>query len=297
MGAKTQDIKNSIRSWWAASPMTYGLAHGETAYARPDGTTETVELGSKRFYELADETFFSWNAPLHGPQGPFSNLFPFARYRDKDVLEVGCGMGCMASLWAGHGSRITAVDLNPVAVANTRKRFGLFGLSGVVQEADGESLPFASDSFDYAYSWGVLHHSPETCRSVAELFRVVRPGGEVGVMLYSRTSFLARYLIRYQEGFVNLESQFLNDQELFSRYGDGAHDEGNFHTWPVTETEVRRDLFPQFENLRVAVFGTDIGMSLAQWLPHRIHRLTPPLWNALARRYGWSLWITGRVPA
>jgi SAM-dependent methyltransferase len=147
------------------------------------------------------------------------------------------------------------------------------------------------------YSWGVLHHSPETRRSIAELWRVLKPEGKAGVMLYSRESFLARYLIKFQEGFINLENKFLNETELFSRYSDGNHDEGNWHTWPVTHKEARRDLFSQYTNLNIEVFGTDIGMSLSNWLPERFYQLRPALWNALARRWGWSLWITGNKPA
>jgi ubiquinone/menaquinone biosynthesis C-methylase UbiE len=290
------EIKQSIRDWWAAAPMTYGLKHGTTEYIRPDGSVEQVEFGSKRFFELADETFISWNTPRHGAEGYFSRIFPFQEMRGRAVLEVGCGMGFMAGLWAGNGSNITAVDLNPVAVEMTKKRFEFFSLPGMVQEADGENLPFSDNSFDYVYSWGVLHHSPDVRRSVAELWRVLKPGGKAGVMLYNRESFLARYLIRFQEGFVNMERKFLNEVELFSRYGDGNNDEGNWYTWPVTRKEVRNSLFSQYSNLDIEIFGTDIGMSLSNWLPVRFYRLIPALWNALAGRWGWSLWITGEKP-
>lgn len=296
MDCNKESIKDFIREWWANSPMTYGLKHGTTSYIRADGQTEEVEFASRRFFELADETFISWNKPRHGKDGPFSLLFPFKEMAGRRVLEIGCGMGFMASLWAKHGACISAVDLNPVAVETTTRRFRLFGLPGSIQVADGENLPFSENMFDYAYSWGVLHHSPDTRRSIGELFRVLKPGGKVGVMLYNRHSFLARYLIEYQEGYMNLENRFLNPLELYSRYSDGNHEEGNYHTWPVTEKEARRDLFTKFENVDVEVFGTDIGMSLQNWLPIFLHRLTPSLWNALARRWGWSLWITGKKP-
>ncbi len=49
--------KERIRDWWAAAPMTYGERHGSTEFMRPDGTVEVVEIGSRRFFELADERF------------------------------------------------------------------------------------------------------------------------------------------------------------------------------------------------------------------------------------------------
>ncbi len=290
-------LKAAIRNWWATSPMTYGATHGETAYQHPDGTIEQVELGSRRFFELADARFLNWNTPLHGPGGPFSRLFPFAYVpTGGKVLEIGCGMGCMAMQWAIRGFDVTAVDLNPVSVTQTRTRFGIFGLRGDVREADAEFLPFDDNTFDYVYSWGVLHHTPNTAEAIRELYRVLKPGRQAGVMLYNRNSFLYRYLIQYQEGFVNMESSFLSPLGLASRYSDGAREGGNPHTWPVTGREVRRDLFPMFEHLNVKVLGTDVPPSIWHWCPSILRALPMPMVKALARRWGWSLWITGVKP-
>jgi ubiquinone/menaquinone biosynthesis C-methylase UbiE len=254
-------------------------------------------LLSNEFFAEADKVLYEWNAPLHTQDGRFGRIFEYDRYRGKQVLEVGCGMGCMAMNWAQHQASVTAVDLNPVAVHQTKRRFELFGVKGQIREADGEQLPFDDATFDFAYSWGVLHHSPETWRSIRELYRVLKPGGRVGVMLYHRNSFLFRYQVQFIEGFLNMESHFLSAVELGSRYGDGERKEGNPHTWPVTKTEVYRDLFPQFADTQVHVLGTDVPWMLDHWLPRLGTRWTPKSWiRALARRYGWSLWITAAKP-
>jgi SAM-dependent methyltransferase len=290
-------LKSEIRDWWASAPMTYAQDHGATLYHRPDGTVERVEIGSRRFFKLADETFYRWNEPLRTEGGPFGRIFDYEQYRDRPVLEVGCGMGCMAMNWAQRGARMTAVDLNPVAVAQTRRRFELFGLSGDIREVDGEVLPFDDASFAFAYSWGVLHHTPGITRAVDELFRVMVPGGRIGLMLYHRNSILYRYSIGYQEGLVSAERLFLDELELASRYGDGAREEGNPHTWPVTQREVRRDLMPKFEDVKIEVFGTDVPDLLDTWFPRLSKIMTRGMVQALACRWGWSLWITGRKPA
>ena len=287
------DLKETIRDWWAAYPMTYGLDHGGTSYAAPDGTRVSVAIGSREFYEMADKTFYSWNAPRHNEHGYFGKIFDYARYVNRPILEVGCGMGCMAMNWAMHNAHVTAVDLNPVAVAQTRRRFAAFGLPGEIREADAEHLPFADNAFDFAYSWGVLHHTPNTGVAIRELWRVLRPGGRVGVMLYHRRSLLYRYLVEYAEGLLNMESEFLNPLELASRYADGGRAEGNPHTWPVTKTEAREVLFRDFQNVTIDIFGTDLPFVLNLLRPGLGERLPRALLEACARRWGWSLWITG----
>ena len=59
--------------------------------------------------------------------------------------------------------------------------------------SDAENLPFHDNEFDVVYSWGVLHHSPDTAQAFREAFRVLRPGGIFKAMIYhvpSLTGFL-----------------------------------------------------------------------------------------------------------
>ncbi len=214
----TDTSKEIIRDWWAAYPMTYGAAHGQATYVTESGSTETLEFGTREFFERVDATFYSWNNVLHTEEGFFGKLFPYGRYEGKDVLEIGCGLGTMAMNWAQHGARVAAVDLNPVSVAQTARRFRHFALPGTILEMDARTLAFTREAFDYVYSWGVLHHSPELERSVHELFRVLRPGGGFGVMLYNRRSIFYLYLILYLQGYLHAESRFLNPLQLASRY-------------------------------------------------------------------------------
>jgi len=290
-------LKEAIRDWWANAPMTYAEDHGQAEYHLPDGTVERAEFGSRRFFELADAVFYRWNEPLHTGEGRFGRIFDYARYRDRPVLEIGCGMGCMAMNWASQGAKVTAIDLNPVAVAQTSRRFEAFGLNGEISEADAESLPFADGTFDFVYSWGVLHHTPGIRQAIKEIYRVLRPGARVGLMLYNRESILYRYFVRYMEGLVNLESGFLSELELGSRYGDGGRAEGNPHTWPVTRREVLRDLIPMFRHPEIKVLGTDVPEALNTWFPRLGQRLPLSWQKALARRWGWSLWITAEKAA
>ena len=292
----TDPVKADIRAWWAASPMTYAEDHGATEFRLPDGGVERVEIGTHRFFQLSDQTFYRWNESLHTDEGPFGRIFDYAEFRGKRVLEIGCGLGCMAMNWAMRGAKVTAIDLNPVAVDHTRRRFSLFDLDGSILEADAERLPFKDQCFDFVYSWGVLHHTRGIGRAIGEIRRTLAPGGRTGLMLYNRHSLLYRYMVAYQEGLVHAESCFLDQVELASRYGDGARAEGNPHTWPVTEREVRRDLLSSFEDVSIRRLGTDVPDVIDTWAPRLSRLMAMPMRKALARRFGWSLWITARRP-
>jgi ubiquinone/menaquinone biosynthesis C-methylase UbiE len=284
--------KVDVQKWWAENPMTYGKEHGKRQFRDGDQIVE-FDWGNE-FFNRADKEFLSWNEPLHGNEGPFSHIFPYDKYcKGAKVLEVGCGLGCMASLWVRNGSSVTAVDLNPVAIEQTKKRFELAGLSGTIQMEDANNLSFGDETFDYVYSWGVLHHSPNLEKSIAELMRVLKTGGGYGIMLYNRRSILHLYMTEFLEGWLHCEKYFLNPLELASRYGDGARAEGNPYTWPITKEEALELLKPYSSNTTVRILGTDLDSIFRIMLPGLGYVLPRSVKKAWARRYGWSLWISG----
>lgn len=282
--------KQDIRQWWATNPMTYADTHGQTSYA--DGTTAT--LGQRQFFEAADATFEEWNSPLHNER-KFGKLFDYDRYRGKKVLEVGCGMGAMAMHWAKAGANIHAIDLNSTSIEQTTTRFALNNLTGHIALGDGNQLDFPDDHFDYVYSWGVLHHSPDLKRSIKELLRVLKPGGGFGVMLYNRESLSCRYFTDFVEGFLHREDAFLSPIELASRYGDGAREEGNPHTWPVTIDEMDGLFSPRSDDLDIKVLGGDLDFVFRYLMPG-IGQVLPVFAKKVwARRFGLSLWMNGHL--
>ena len=112
----------------------------------------------------------------------------FSAARGLRVLEIGVGMGADYERWLSAGAKATGVDLSARSIAHTAERCRQAGLNSDLQVADAERLPFADESFDLVYSYGVLHHSPNTATCISEAWRVLRPGGSAKIMLYHHPS-------------------------------------------------------------------------------------------------------------
>uniref|UniRef100_UPI003D8D6080 class I SAM-dependent methyltransferase n=1 Tax=Gordonia sp. B7-2 TaxID=3420932 RepID=UPI003D8D6080 len=98
----------------------------------------------------------------------------------RNVLEIGCGAGLFADrlLADRPDATLTAVDLDPHMVQAAADRLHRFP-SASVQVADATNLPFADDSFDTVISRLMLHHVIDWDLMLAEIARVLRPGGRV----------------------------------------------------------------------------------------------------------------------
>ncbi|MCP4659393.1 MAG: class I SAM-dependent methyltransferase [bacterium] len=170
--------KQAVKAFWERD------ACGEHLYL-PDASRESYLHHARVRYQL--EPFLS-------------DFARFDRYRGKSVLEVGVGLGADHQRFAEAGAILAGTDITRRAVTHTRRRFELLGLRSNLLSSDAENLPFRDQSFDLVYSWGVIHHTPDTAGAVAEIRRVLRPGGECKVMIYQKYSIVgfmlwARYAL------------------------------------------------------------------------------------------------------
>ena len=100
---------------------------------------------------------------------------------DGDVLEIGAGSGAMAAEMLSMFDDITlcATDFDEAMVAVERERLAPFGDRVECRQADTTALPFDDDSFDTVVTWLMLHHTVEWEKALAEMARVLRPGGQL----------------------------------------------------------------------------------------------------------------------
>jgi len=245
--------KDDVRRHWEAEPC--------------GSTLTTAERGTKEFYDELERTRYTLE--------PFILDFAnFESWRDRDVLEVGVGLGTDFVRFTRAGARLYGVDLTEAAVDLVRRRLALEALEADVRVADAEALGFPDESFDLVYSWGVLHHTPDTERALREIRRVLRPGGEARIMLYSRRSWVALGVwLRYG---LARGRPLSTPTELL------AHHMESPGTKAYTQSELER-LFAPFASVRYE-----------RWVTPYDRRVAGPLVSLAGPRLGWFVGITAR---
>jgi SAM-dependent methyltransferase len=155
----------------------------------------SAACGEQLYLSTSDRQSFIEQSHIRYRLEPF--IEPFAAFdstRGLKVLEIGVGLGADHQRFAEAGAELYGIDLTPRAVEFVRQRLAVMGLSSHLQVGDAENLEFADDTFDLVYSWGVIHHSPDTARAAREILRVLKPGGIFRVMVYHKRSIVGLML-------------------------------------------------------------------------------------------------------
>lgn len=192
-----KELKKQVKEFWEREPCGSGAAQA-TRFTR-------------EYFDEIEENRYRLEPFIH-------RFAQFSRQRGKKVLEVGVGAGTDHLQFARAGAHLSGIDITDVAVDMVTKRLALEGLSSDLRRSDAENLPFADNSFDYVYSWGVLHHTPDTVKSIDEVYRVCRPGRKTCIMLYHRRSIVAwmfwlRYAMLRLRPFRTLRDVIFNHME------------------------------------------------------------------------------------
>ena len=250
------DQKSRVQEFWEAEPC--GAAHGEALE------------GSPEFFANVERT--------RDELEPFIPAYAdFAGARGRRVLEIGVGVGTDFIRFVRAGAIATGVDLTEHAVALVRRRVELEGLEAEMVQADAERLPFADGAFDRVYSWGVLHHTPDSRRAIAEALRVLAPGGDACIMLYSRHSWVAYGLWAKHALLRGRPWRSLAD--VLSAHMESEGTKG------YTKRELRT-LFAGLDDLRIDKVLTPYDRAWAG-----------PLARVTGDRLGWFMVARGRKPA
>jgi len=187
-----------VEDFWNARPCN--LRHG----IAPIGTKEYFNQVEARKYKVEPH---------------IKHFAEFEKWNNKDVLEIGCGLGTESTNFARNGARLTAVDLSSESVKLAKQRLNVFDLKGNVFVANAEKLSenlkdfFQNENnnseiikpnsfkdnipqFDLVWSFGVLHHTPDPTQAINQIKKLLKKGGELRIMVYAKISYKLFFLMR-----------------------------------------------------------------------------------------------------
>lgn len=230
--------------------------------------TEFIKLkerGTEKFFEEAEKVRYKYH--FYMPE-----LFKWiAKEKPQGkLLEIGCSMGTDLIQLARLGINVTGIDLTDEGIKLAKERFELFNIPANLMVADAENLPFEENTFDIVYSFGVLHHTPDTQRSIDEVLRVLKNDGLAVIMLYNTCSF--NYLVH--------------------RILNAPFDGNRKDRCPIERSYTKKQAKQLFKNYKSVNIELEYFMTTGYgfvWhlLPKFLHRF-------LGRLFGWHLVIKAR---
>ncbi|MDB4308076.1 class I SAM-dependent methyltransferase [Gammaproteobacteria bacterium] len=119
-----------------------------------------------------------------------NDCIPFGASAGKKVIEIGCGIGNDLTRFAKSGAKVTGVDLSGRSIELSKANFEQRALTGEFLQMNGEHLDIDDNCFDIAYCHTVLQFTPHPDRMVAEIHRILKPGGQAIIMALNSRSWL-----------------------------------------------------------------------------------------------------------
>ena len=137
------------------------------------------------------EAFFrQYDAFRYSREGHILGCLDGIDFRGAKVLEIGLGQGADSEQIIRRGARWSGLDLTAESVARLRTRLELRQLPyDELKQGSALAIPYPDNAFDKVFSHGVLHHIPDIRLAEHEIARVLKPGGELIIMVYAKWSF------------------------------------------------------------------------------------------------------------
>lgn len=140
-------------------------------------------IETKEYYDQVEERKYYVEEHIPG-------FADFKLWKNKDVLEIGCGIGTDSINFARAGARLTCIELSEKSLNLTKKRFEIYGLTAIFILGNAEELEkyIGSKQFDLIYSFGVIHHTPDPQKIIDASYTALKSDGQMRLMLYAKYS-------------------------------------------------------------------------------------------------------------
>jgi len=227
---------------------------------------------------------------------PCLDAIPF---QGKHVLEIGLGQGADSEQLVRRGALWSGLDLTQESVDRVKTRFALHGLAyQSIMKGSALSIPYEANSFDLVFSHGVLHHIPEILAAQKEIARVLKPSGELIMMVYAKWSLnymLAISLLR-RLGLLALYATGLEPRGIYGEHLKNARRQGLLNYLKM-ENFIHRNtdgpLNPYSKVYDLSLVAQDFpDFRITKSYRRFMHAPPVPIgWLPLQKTLGWHLWV------
>lgn len=252
------DIKK-IQEYWDARPCNKRHSQSEI------GTVEYFNEVEARRYKIEPHNYAFAEFPL---------------WKDKRVLEIGCGIGTDAINFMRHGADYTGIDLSKESLDLAQQRADVFGLKGKFVHGNAEDLVSLIDkqTFDLIYSFGVIHHAPTPQHIVDHLPFYCHKDTIVKCMLYAKHSWKN---ILIEAGLSQVEAQ---------------------DNCPKAETYTKEEVIEMFDKFNVIIKQDFIfPWQIDKYVNYEYEKepwfenMPYEMLRAFEKKLGWHLLIEGKL--
>jgi Methylase involved in ubiquinone/menaquinone biosynthesis len=274
--------ETSIRTFWNSHPCGEDLI----------GSAHRYTSNYEAFFRRYDE--YRYRTEAHIPQ-----CLDAIGFKGQRTLEIGLGQGADSEQIIRRGAIWSGLDLTPESVERVRLRLALRQLPfEALEQGSALAIPFNDRTFDIVYSHGVLHHIPDIERAQEEIHRVLKPQGELVVMLYAKWSlnYLLSIALLRRLGLILLYGGGYTDDSIYGRHLENARQMG-LAQYLRMKNFIHRNtdgpLNPYAKVYDLAQVRQDFRkFKVVRAYKRFMH--APPLpvgWLPLQRALGWHLWV------
>ncbi|HNI12155.1 MAG TPA: class I SAM-dependent methyltransferase [bacterium] len=280
-----QTLVNDVKQFWSSHPMAYN-------FPTKNLSKDLLAQIDQKFYKKAVNCYHGDGKKLYSDYINYNEMI-----KNKSVLEIGYGMGTMMQCFCENGANYFGIDLSDFHFAAAQFRKSMFNLNADVVLGNAESLPYGDNQFDFVFSHGVIHHTPQTEKVCDEIYRVLKPGGKFLVMVYHLNSIRVRWDYHIKHSFFRWQKglkTFCSIQEALNYHTDN-HD-SNRGGSPLAKAYTRTTgakLFEKFKHLHIDVTSNPIEFEKFPF--HPFGKLMPfSLRKKISKKWGYFLMINGQ---
>lgn len=218
----------------------------------------------------------------------------FGRWKDKKVLEIGCGIGTDTINFARAGAEVTAMDYSEESLKIAKQRAKVFDLPIKFYHADAERISevIPVEKYDLVYSFGVIHHTPHPLKAVAEIKKYMDKDSVFKIMVYSRNSYKTWWIIlKYGLG------QFWKKDKLIAKYSEAQTGS------PVTYSYTKNSISTLLDGFKIDDMFIDhiFPYSIPEYKKYQYKkvwyfRVLPNfLFRQMEKTWGWHLCVSAKL--